>query len=65
MDPLIKETTDLITWYREDARKAITELAEDRVSDFDSRATRLEKLIGFLGHEVAACFQPPLSSGIP
>jgi hypothetical protein len=56
MDPLIKETTDLIAWYRQDARKAIAELAEDRVSDFDSRATRLEKLIGFLSHEVAACF---------
>jgi hypothetical protein len=56
MDPLIKETSDLITWYRRDARKAIAELAGDRVSDFDSRASRLEKFIGFLGHEVAACF---------
>jgi hypothetical protein len=56
MDPLIKETADLIAWYRRDARKAIVDLVPDRAPDFDARAVRLEKLIGFLGHEVAACF---------
>jgi predicted GTPase len=56
MDHQINDTHSLISWYTNQARSVVEELAADRVADFDAHATRLEKLIRLANNEIAACF---------
>jgi predicted GTPase len=53
---ILRETNALIEWYRKHARSVIEELANDRVSDFDAQAARLERTEQLAAVEIAACF---------
>ena len=56
MNNQINEIYSLLTWYKNQARSVLEELATERVADFDTHANRLEKLIQIANTEIAACF---------
>jgi GTP-binding protein EngB required for normal cell division len=53
---LHEDTRKLLSWYREDARQIIEELAPDRISEFDQRVDGIQKLASRGEAEIAACF---------
>jgi len=56
MNEVIRETAALIEWYTKHARGVIEELASERTADFDSQATRLQRVAQLTDAEIAACF---------
>jgi hypothetical protein len=53
---LLRETNALIEWYKKHARSVIEELANDRLTDYDAYAARLEHIKQYADAEIAACF---------
>jgi hypothetical protein len=56
MQETLREVAALIEWYKKDARNVIGQLSTDRLSNFDSQASRLEHIATLAGTEIAACF---------
>ena len=52
MQEILHEITALIEWYNNQARGVIEELANDRLPNFDSQASRLDHIAKLAGHLV-------------